>query len=241
MLLPNKLKNAICILGMHRSGTSWMTSLLVLGGANRPKDVLSAKAKNAKGYESKAVNRINEKILEQSGGAWFNLPELIKIPRKPSIRTIRFLFQHRNTPMLVVKDPRMVHTYEYWEPYLEKPEIVICFRRPESVAKSLKTRDGDMLSQDEAMKLWNAYNLKLLERVDDFNNACWVNFDDIEGSLPALTTLFERSGLTDLQGAMAATYSTDRRRHSVDASDVAPQCAETYQKLVERWQRNQNK
>ncbi len=212
-----------------------MTSLLVQGGANRPIDVLSKEAKNAKGYESKAVNQINERILSQSGGTWFDVPENVKIPRKPSLHTLWFLFRHRNVPLLVIKDPRMIHTYEYWEPFFEGQEVVICFRRPESVAKSLETRDGNMQTMEESLNLWNAYNLKLLANTSRFENACWVNFDDIEGSLPSLRRLFARSGLTNLEGALEETYSSERRRHSDESSDVAPQCAETYQKLVQHW------
>ena len=47
---PASLRRGILVLGMHRSGTSALTRLLVLLGAAGPRETMAANADNPRGY-----------------------------------------------------------------------------------------------------------------------------------------------------------------------------------------------
>ena len=66
--LPAKL---ILVLGMHRSGTSALSGLLVKSGMDGPIDMMPATENNPKGYyESAAVMKLNDQLLSKLGYQW---------------------------------------------------------------------------------------------------------------------------------------------------------------------------
>ena len=70
----------ICILGMHRSGTSLLTRVLNLMGVYLGPDahLLQPLAENPKGFwEHKEIWKLNEDILWRLGGSWHNPPRIV--------------------------------------------------------------------------------------------------------------------------------------------------------------------
>ena len=70
---------AVCILGMHRSGTSVLTRILNLSGMSLgPENMLAGgceKDGQPKGYwENVEFISLNNAILERYGGNWFEPP-----------------------------------------------------------------------------------------------------------------------------------------------------------------------
>ncbi len=70
----------VCVLGMHRSGTSLVARVLnVLGVDLGPEEHLMrpSSANPAGHWESKPIQGINDEILSRFGGTWFRPPELV--------------------------------------------------------------------------------------------------------------------------------------------------------------------
>lgn len=67
------MARAVCVLGMHRSGTSLITRVLnLLGVYLGPEEhLITANADNPKGFwEHDLFKRRNDEILERLGGTW---------------------------------------------------------------------------------------------------------------------------------------------------------------------------
>ena len=77
-------KQAILVLGMHRSGTSALTELLSTMGAKAPLTPLKATHENVRGYwESKPLMVAHDAFLEKHGTSWsdsadFDLDQCIR-------------------------------------------------------------------------------------------------------------------------------------------------------------------
>lgn len=68
---------AVCITGMHRSGTSLVTNLLRLCGLylGDEQDLMPATPDNQRGYwENRKFSDLNDEILAALGGTW-DLPQ----------------------------------------------------------------------------------------------------------------------------------------------------------------------
>src|SRR5204862_4894924 len=75
---PVKTKTAICVAGMHRSGTSMVAKLLQSCGLHLgPEEEFDFDSNNGeKHWENIRFVALNEKILHRLGGSWDNPPEL---------------------------------------------------------------------------------------------------------------------------------------------------------------------
>jgi hypothetical protein len=145
---------AIIVLGMHRSGTSAVTRVLNLLGADLSKGLLHPSATNETGYwESRELVAIHDEILLSSGSKWddwqaFN-PEWYKSPVAASFKS-RILEVLRkdfaNSQLFAIKDPRICRLWQLWREVLSEfgatPGAVIPIRNPLEVAHSLKQRNG---------------------------------------------------------------------------------------------------
>lgn len=68
---PVVRRQALLVLGMHRSGTSMCSGLLSKLGAASPKTLMKANERNPKGYyESSAFMAFHDKILASAGSDW---------------------------------------------------------------------------------------------------------------------------------------------------------------------------
>ena len=73
------------------------------------------------------------------------------------------------------KDPRTVLTFPAWKPLISPYRVVVCFRHPTGVVKSLAVRDG--MTTEEGYALWAAYAERLLDHVREEPRALWFDFD----------------------------------------------------------------
>ena len=64
-------RQALVVLGMHRSGTSALTGVLERLGAGGPENKLPPNEFNVKGYgESRVFMRLHDRLLESAGSSW---------------------------------------------------------------------------------------------------------------------------------------------------------------------------
>ncbi|OIJ10625.1 hypothetical protein BKP37_17850 [Anaerobacillus alkalilacustris] len=154
-------------MALHRSGSSATAGIMHHLGINMGDELIRARDFNPKGlFENVHFMRLNHQILRKAGGSWHKPPtkEAIKsVSFNP--RTIRFFFKEQVKPVWGLKDPRLLITYEYLQPYFQEisSDITYVFvHRPyQSSVKSLAHRDR--ISQSKADKILSRYyeNFKL--------------------------------------------------------------------------------
>jgi hypothetical protein len=152
----------VCVLGMHRSGTSAVTRVLNLLGVHLgPPDRLTRPlADNPEGFwEHSGLVSVNDAILARFGGSWDDPPalppgwersETIADQRERAMHLLEADFSE--APEWGWKDPRTCLTLPFWQALLPPMRYVICLRSPLSVARSLRDRDG--FSSDRSGCLW---------------------------------------------------------------------------------------
>jgi hypothetical protein len=165
----------VIVLGMHRSGTSMLSGLLVNGiGYNVGGPLIGAAFDNAKGFfERIDVVLQNDEFLksqqiwwasgvrEYDGDKAYQDFKIGKIPFQEGAKGLDFLNNPANSPWLQ-KDPRMCITLKTWLHLLEQePAIVFTYRHPLEVAMSLKKREQNF-SLEHGLRLWIIYNWKAI-------------------------------------------------------------------------------
>lgn len=161
---------AICIAGMHRSGTSLVARLLNLCELylGQESELMPPSPDNLDGYwEHLEFVDINSSLLAQFGGSWYQPPtftsfsDLQQIP--PSlIDQAEKLIQRMNNGHAIWgwKDPRSCLTLAFWQQLIPDLKIIICLRNPLEVAHSMARRDNFPISFN--LDLWHTYNQRLL-------------------------------------------------------------------------------
>lgn len=154
----------ICIIGMHRSGTSMVARLLQRAGLYLgPEDcLLGADAANPEGhFEHTGFLAINDALLRHLGGGW-DLP-----PRAaPGWQLDGALADLQAQALALVssfpadrpwgwKEPRTTILLPFWKSIIRQPRFVICVRSPLDVAKSLASRN--QMPIDHGCSLWSSY------------------------------------------------------------------------------------
>jgi hypothetical protein len=173
-------RSGFVVLGMHRSGTSMLSGLLVSGlGYNVGAPLIGGAFDNEKGFfelvdavlqndefmnlqrvwwSANVANYDHERALQdkKSGRARFSHGK----------KALAFLNDPDNAPWLQ-KDPRMCITLKTWLPLLNsEPAVVFTYRHPLEVALSLKKREK-MFTLDHGLRLWIIYNMRAVQNSRD--------------------------------------------------------------------------
>jgi hypothetical protein len=155
-------KQAVLILGMHRSGTSWLTGSLQQAGLYLAKHH-SWNPHNRKGNrENPDVMALHEQILAANNGAWNAPPETIIWNHQHKQIAQQLISENTQQQRWGFKDPRTLLMLEGWKELLDDISYVGIFRHPVAVAASLFNRGG--MQQQQAFSLWEHYNTILLKQ-----------------------------------------------------------------------------
>jgi hypothetical protein len=160
----------ICVLGMHRSGTSAATGVLkILGVSLGPSaELLPAAPDNPKGYsEHGPIVALNHDLLARLGGrafappelpsGWESLPELGDLHERGG-QIVRASFTGEQ--LVAWKDPRTCLTLPFWQRLMPPMRYVICVRHPADVARSLHRRNR--VAYERSCYLWLLYTRRAL-------------------------------------------------------------------------------
>ena len=231
------MRNLI-ILGMHRSGTSVVAGALASAGlyAGEPEELLSAQQDNPRGFwERRDVVALNDEILSSAGSSWFEPPTHVANQSEEDFgRKKREVIQSILTMLergavdprgWLLKDPRMVITWPYWEHAVGDALLLYVYRDPWAVAASLNKRHGFPLLL--GLMLWEVYNHAALRAIEGRDAVC-VSFDVIsrepEQELERLLKRLEAKGVVcegigtpDLFDASLVHHKTDGNRGLVSA------------------------
>lgn len=147
----------ICVLGMHRSGTSAVARILnLMGWSLGPAEKLMPPAEfNPSGHwEYQPFVDINDEILATFDGSWDRPPHWSDVWHRsaalePFRDRVRRLLETDFPPGLAWawKDPRTCLTLPFWQDLLPSMKYVVCLRNPLDVALSLQRRDGFSLAK----------------------------------------------------------------------------------------------
>jgi hypothetical protein len=161
---------AVLVIGMHRSGTSALASMLEALGldAGDAQQLLAADDHNPQGYfEQDAVVALNDEVFDYLGGAWdcppvFTSGWAARADLEPFVERLRTLLADLyGGTNYVLKDPRVSLLLPLWRQALpDQSSILVMVRDPMEVALSLHKRDAiPVLS---GLALWCHYNRSLL-------------------------------------------------------------------------------
>ncbi|EAQ95713.2 glycosyltransferase [Congregibacter litoralis] len=212
------------VLGMHRSGTSFVAQSLHAAGisAGPVPELLSAQSDNPEGFfENRRLVEINDALISTDGGSWFAPPLRIQAD-SASAQAQTTLLEHLadSSPsgQFFVKDPRLCLTWPLWEPLAQSSSLMFVYRSPLAVAQSLARRNGFPLQL--GLLLWEIYNRRAIASLPGDSLA--LNYDDVSADgvslLPVIERLRER-GFDCASEKAGSQYRADLRHFSVESGD----------------------
>jgi hypothetical protein len=157
-------RQAVIVLGMHRSGTSAVAGTAIRLGLAPPNTMLPPSADNPAGFhESLPVTVLNHRLLRSAGCTWddclsFDVNQLDGVTRAAAFDEILTILRKEFTdqPAFLMKDPRFCLTLPVWLPALRaagaKVTVLLVIRHPEEVTRSLSGRNG--FSEATVAPLW---------------------------------------------------------------------------------------
>ncbi len=212
--LPHRV---VCIVGMHRSGTSMAARTLHLLGVSLgdPDTLLTAGPDNPAGYwENGAVKELDDLVLSLLGGSWDHPPVLDPgwelDPRLDPLRERATEVLTRSfgrvPPATVVgwKDPRLSLLLPFWRMVNPVDATVVVVREPRAVAASLAERDG--LDPPQGALLWLRHLLAATEGDDHLLVDQQAFFDHLPATLEVLA---DHVGVPRPTGEVEATVRRD--------------------------------
>jgi glycosyltransferase involved in cell wall biosynthesis len=239
-MMPHTMKDdaptVVCVLGMHRSGTSvttWMLNVLgaYLGPAN---DLVPPAPDNPRGFwESRTIVELNSRILMRLGGhslappvfpsGWHRAPWLADL-RKQAAMHIHA--SYADAGLWAWKDPRSCLTLPFWQEVMPPMKYVICLRNPADVAQSLERRNRT--PYDRGLYLWLLYTLGALQhtRMHPQNLVLFDHLiDDPTEELRKLASFVgapERGDQPAVRNAVISFIDADLRHHRSDGAAQPP-------------------
>lgn len=152
----------LCVLGMHRSGTSCLTGSLQEAGLSLG-DCHTWNPHNLKGNrENQQIVDVNDRVLAANGGAWDEPPEQVSWSEEHLAALRNLLASYSEYPQFGFKDPRTLLVLGGWKSVFPHMQFVGIFRHPRAVAGSLQNRSG--MPTEVGMELWYQYNKCLLRQ-----------------------------------------------------------------------------
>lgn len=229
---------AVCVTGMHRSGTSFVAGALQFLGVSLgdPARMMRPGPDNPKGYfEIQAVMQLNDDLLAELGGAWDQPPVLDSgWERAPGLEP----FRDRATEILVDtfgaaadrpaiiawKDPRLSLLLPFWRTVTPVATTIVVVRDPVEVVASLGAR-GYSVGPAQSASLWLRYLFAataddpghLLVRHSDI-------FDDLPGTVARLAAHLDLPA-PDAEAEAAVRDHLDIGLRHHDAARAAPELA----------------
>lgn len=209
----------ICVLGMHRSGTSCLTGSLEAAGLYLG-NIHTWSPFNLKGNrENQEIVDFHDLILADNGGSWDSPPRKIVWSQEHKIRALELLASYKGLRVIGFKDPRTVLVLDGWKEISGAMDFIGIFRHPDAVAQSLMRRS--QIPRKQALALWYHYNRILYNEYlrQPFPILC---FDDAEEIFQAkLAAAIRVLGLIEPENS-DSFYDSELKLFDNDASPRLP-------------------
>jgi lipopolysaccharide biosynthesis protein len=229
-------RTCIMVLGMHRSGTSALTRVFNLLGAELPDRVIAADDNNINGYwEPTSLNTLNEKMLREAGSSWddwrpYDVTKLSEERREFYRSEIARIIgeEYGAAPLFVIKEPRIARFAEMYADILQALRIdvryVLVSRNPLAVAASLEKRGGS--SQGFGTLVWLRHVLDA-EQASRGKHRAFVSYEAIvENWRPCLQKIASTLSLDwpkpldEAQSDVDAFISSANQHHRVSPDEL---------------------
>ena len=191
----SKHRKAILVVGMHRSGTSAVTRMMNMLGAELSGELLGSNASNELGHwESEEIIGLHDAMLKSAGSIWNDVfgidPDWFRTEAAKGFRKSITAFLNERfseAKIFAIKDPRLALFVPIWTEALSefglRPRCVIPYRNPLEVAASLASRAERFASAEfwptgRGLLLWLRYVLAA-ERSTRGLRRTFVNFDSL--------------------------------------------------------------
>ena len=231
----------LCILGMHRSGTSCLTGSLQQGGLFLGKHHTWNEYNRKGNRENQDVVNLHEAIFKANGLNWKKPLRLMDnaLAASPApvwelqhvARAEEILAEYADKTLWGFKDPRTLMVLDGWHVLVPDMEFVGIYRHPMAVAQSLASRPAMPVSIEEGLNMWYMYNSELLRAYQkkSFPVLC---FDWSEDRFHhALEMLHAQLALSPVP-ADERFYTQELHKQSADMNaDLPPHIRVLYEKL----------
>lgn len=157
----------VCLLGMHRSGTSLMASYLQHCGISMGQRMVQAGVGNPKGhFEDKDFVEFHKAVLRRNGSYMYAPKPLLDVDDEHRQKAREMVHQRRAAGSdWGFKDPRGALFLDFWGELLPEARYFFVYRDPYLVIDSLFRRKGDWplyLMFGWAASAWIRYNNEIL-------------------------------------------------------------------------------
>lgn len=155
----------VVVLGMHASGTSLMSKLLIEAGVHMG-DKFMGPMKGIPTWEDTDFVRLNAHILQRAGGNWSHVPDEDRIwdlRDDPDIkkRVTELLARKARPGTWGFKDPRQCLTLPVYLKHLRDVLFVHVSRDPVDVARSILDRGPSKVTFEDWIRIWYEYEMRI--------------------------------------------------------------------------------
>lgn len=179
----DRIENVYIVLGMHKSGTTLVSRLLMDAGVHMGEFDLSKDYDFGNQLEREETRLLNKKLLDC--GDVFSLE--VQSPLKTNIFSEEDLKEGKelaadiqnNYPVWGFKDPRTCLTYTYWEKVLPVHRLIMVYRHPAEVISHYFRRRFSPTAIPKisrALRCWTRYNQHMLDVLKRREDALLLNF-----------------------------------------------------------------
>lgn len=203
---------AFGILGMHRSGTTYLMRSL-------HQNSVQVGNVSIEFYELRKVWELHDRIIERNGIDAFGVSKPVTWTNKDRRDRDAIIKTHfQDIPLWGIKDPRLMWVLDGWLEVVDL-ELVGTFRHPLAVAASLARRNK--LTKRQSIRAWCAHNERLLQ----LQPKALISYDDEPGQMKKF---LEFLGLP----YNGEVYNASLRHHVFD--HVPEEVVDLYSRLKER-------
>lgn len=227
-------RRALIVAGMHRSGTSAITRVLSLMGADLPARIHAAAPDNVAGFwEPIEVVQTHDMLLEAVGSTWDDVSAIDRrwfdtpTARGYEDRLLAALeANYGDSALFVLKDPRICRLLPLWLRTLAraevKPSFVIPIRHPTEVVDSLRRRNG--FSASKSLLLWLRHVLEA-ERETRAHPRAFITYDRLLQDWRSVTARIAEELALSLSASHRSSFEIERflspdLRHHVQSGDA---------------------
>jgi len=163
------------VLGMHKSGTSFISQTLHHSGINMVDEVnrdLSYDQGNK--YERESTKALNQEILCSEGIHSLNLslPEKLSVTKDQQERMQSLIEDYdERFDSWGFKDPRTCFTYPFWEKVLPRHKLIVVYRPIEELWKRYRRSRKVLfpLNAIQLVKRWYEHNARIVKYLQQTN------------------------------------------------------------------------
>jgi O-antigen biosynthesis protein len=231
----------LVIAGMHRSGTSYVSSILKESGLHVGTALDSGSAGNVKGhFENMDFVTSHAKVLKHhslSASGWTVKPD-IDVPESFYADMEKTVLQNVQTTPWGWKDPRTTLFLNFWSSELPDAKFLFVYRSPWEVIDSLYRR-GDKAFQENpslALEVWANYNRRSLEFIKTHRDDCLlVHVDAVAQNEAELVRLIRNKLNIPLSERAASTFDPEMLRKEPKGSSRSSMIRKCFPAVYDVW------